>query len=147
MAQQSKTEQRLADDGQPSAGHSSPQPDHTLLHGLTAAFASALGYVRANIDLAMLEARLAAHSVILMLIAGLLSVLLLFSAWGLLNYALVLWLTSADILSLLQSTLLVAGINLLAALVLLVWLAQLSKPLAFPQTREMLRSHDHKDLN
>lgn len=147
MAQHSKSEQRLADDGQSSADHSAAPNDDNLFHGLTTVFASALGYIRANLDLAMLEARLAAHSMVLMLIAGLLSVLLLFSAWVLLNYALVLWLTGAELLSLLQATLLVAGINLLTAFLLLVWLARLSKPLAFPQTREMLRSHDHQDSN
>ena len=147
MTQHSKSEQRLADDGQPYADQSTAQSDHNLLHGLTDVLASVLGYIRANVDLAMLEARLAAHSMVLMLVAGLLSVLLLFSAWVLLNYALVLWLTGAEMLSLLQATLLVAGINLLSAFLLLVWLAQLSKPLTFPQTREMLRSHDHEDSN
>lgn len=108
--------------------------ESNLIEGLIDAGNSTLNYALSRMALFMTEAKIAMTSILLMLVMALLCVVLLSAMWGLLCWAVAIVLQTSLGLNNLMVVLVIACLNLIAAIVCCKTIVSLSSAIKFNQT-------------
>lgn len=113
------------------AEKTNPRANDKLVDDLYAAVSSTSEYAKSKLALAAVEAEIASLSVMMAMVLALCAAVLACSVWALLCFALAYWLVSQELLTHIQATLTIVGVNGVALGLVMVSIRSLLKSISF----------------
>jgi hypothetical protein len=126
-----------------SAASSEPVSNPDLLEDVRSLWLELRGLTHDHLKLVTLEARRAGRSLVSMIAAGVIMAVMLISVWFGLMAAATLALIKSNMVGDIEAILLVAAVNLVAALLLFWFIRRKSHYLLFPETIRSLRNKEN----